>query len=125
MTQPAKGKDFGLAAQLARPRPPTNATPKIVEEEVQRSQEEVPIATLAPALLPAASAQVSSAAPRRPPGRPRRTENTNRMTLVLSVELSEYLNSAWRTHRCTNGKYVNGPSAFIEELLRAHRQTSG
>jgi len=125
MRPPAKGKDFGLAAQLARPRPLTNAPPKVVEEDVERSQEEVPRVTLAPALLPATSAQVSSAAPKRPPGRPRRAENTNRMTLVLSIELSEYLNSAWRTHRCANGKFVNGPSAFIEELLRAHRQTSG
>jgi hypothetical protein len=123
MKEPAKGKDFGLAAQLARPRPPANVTPKIAEEDPPRNQDEAPEGALILPASPAIPMEVSKTALKRPPGRPRRAEKTHRMTLVLSDEMSEYLNSAWRTHRRANGQYVNGPSAFIEELLRTHRLT--
>lgn len=40
-----------------------------------------------------------------------------RVHISLSAEMAAYLEAAWRDHR----PYVNGPSAFVEALLREHQ----
>jgi len=151
-------KDFGLAAQLVRPRVQPIIKVQAEEEKDPRisvksegsldqavaftanistlpqrensdafsdafSTGDAPLSAENRSLEEAEGKQIAARASKRPPGRPRRTEKTNRMTLILSEEMAVYLEDAWRIHRRANGKYVNGPSAFIEELLKAHRRT--
>jgi len=127
-----KKKDFGLAAQLARGTQRA-VIPEQSEEESKPAEQLSNLGNIE-RLKHSETFQQMDASPiaspikntsKRHPGRPRRLEETTRMTLVLSREASEYLDSSWRTHRrFLDGKYVNGPSAFIEELLRAHRRSS-
>jgi hypothetical protein len=113
----SKGKNFGLAAQLARPRkstPDTEQVPslehsKLIEREKHTDG------------LERAKHTETSEPPRKfKGGRPRRIGGIERLSLVLSTEMYEYVTENWRFHKTDAGKYVNGTSAFIEDLILRH-----
>jgi hypothetical protein len=54
-------------------------------------------------------------------GRPKRAGGYSRLHITLDPELANYINEAWRTHRRTDGSYVNGPSGFVEDILVRYR----
>ncbi len=139
-------KNFGLAAQLVRPReaqePIVNTPKRSNVERLPKSPEvdspyEEPIDmvethTIPSKPIPDVSAREeeeainhfeSSKLPKRSPkqvGRPRRLGGIRRINLVLSSELHDHVMNAWRTYRKTSGEFVNGPSGFIEDLIRQH-----
>lgn len=53
-------------------------------------------------------------------GRPRR--DVTRMHVSIDRELANYLERAWRAHERPDGSLASGPSAFVEDLLTAHRE---
>ena len=60
-------------------------------------------------------------AERRPVGRPPKKTKIVHTSLSLSHEMHAYLRRAWRRYETQAGEFVDGPSAFVEELLRAHQ----
>jgi len=54
-------------------------------------------------------------------GRPPRKTAYERLHVILSEELLEYLKAAWRTHRRPDGSFASGPSQFVEDLIAQHR----
>jgi hypothetical protein len=61
---------------------------------------------------------------RRPVGRPPKKKQIVHTSLSLSEEMHAYLRRAWRRYETQAGEFVDGPSEFVEELLRAHQARS-
>jgi len=152
-------KNFGLAAQLVRPRvqqeqekkkspapvksepPKSTKVPSLPKapDPVDRVELQVPqrvISAPMPAIVEeeALTDRFPVSAPSgtfgssqltkhqvRQTGRPRRPGGIKRINLVLSEELHDYAMAAWRTYRKKSGEFANGPSGFIEDLVRRHR----
>jgi len=137
MTQEKK-KNFGLAAQLAQPRPVVAAEPPPAPpaRDVEGHTDAPPVL---PASDPDAGGPGEDESPvfqrsdhtdhtkRRPqkqkkPGAPTREGGYVRRTITLGPALSEYVDRAWRTYRTPTGKYVKGVSGFIEAVIDEHRR---
>jgi hypothetical protein len=113
----SKEKNFGLAAQLARPRDSAPDTEQILpiehSELVEREKHTNGLERV--------KHTETSEPPRKfKGGRPRRIGGIERLSLVLSTEMYEYVVESWRFHKTEAGKYVNGTSAFIEDLILRH-----
>lgn len=65
----------------------------------------------------------SATKPTKPNGRPKRTPFV-KLHVTIDEQLADYVNEAWRTHRTIDGSFVNGPSAFLEDLVARHRAAS-
>jgi hypothetical protein len=133
MTQEKK-KNFGLAAQLAQPRPMVAAEPPPA-----RPPRDAEAQTDAPPVVPAADVDAEDESPlfersdhtnhtkrrtqkQKKPGAPTREGGYVRRTITLGPALSEYVDRAWRTYRTPTGKYVKGVSGFIEAVIDEHRR---
>ncbi len=132
-------KNYGLAAQLAQPRPPATVEPPRSETAensvVQASETPVAAASNADDL----DAMVADASPlsersdhtnhtkrrsakEKKPGAPPREGGYVRRTITLGPAISDYVDRAWRTYRTPSGKYVKGVSGFIEAVIDEHRR---
>lgn len=132
-------KNFGLAAQLAQPRPPANVEPtrsETAENSVFQASE-APVAAASDADdLDAIVANASPLSERsdhtnhtkrrsakeKKPGAPPREGGYVRRTITLGPAISDYVDRAWRTYRTPSGKYVKGVSGFIEAVIDEHRR---
>lgn len=133
-----KPRNFGLAAQLAQPRPSTpaetlpTAAPPAAEQQTLGAS---PAATLEldPERLEPIEERRSEhfdhtdhtkrrTTKQKKPGAPARDGGYVRRTITLGPGLSDYVDRAWRTYRTPAGKYVKGVSGFIEAVLDEHRR---
>jgi len=134
MTQQKK-KNFGLAAQLAQPRPSTLAETPPVPRPAQSHSYEPPLVTAAGQDMDGLEWRESpssessehtnhtkrrSSREKKPGARPREGGYVRR-TITLAPGLSDYVDRAWRTYRTPGGKYVKGVSGFIEAVIDEHR----
>lgn len=100
-------KDFNLAAVIATDgSAPSEPAKKYSENLAHEKCEEL---------------KKSVRAERRPVGRPPKKTKIVHTSLSLSHEMHAYLRRAWRRYETPTGEVVDGPSAFVEELLRAHQ----
>jgi hypothetical protein len=130
-----KRRNFGLAAQLAQPRP--IPVPQAVEPEPPTLDE----LSDGPAIMPAEkdrdeaeaaneerlersehTERSKSSGRKKKPGHPPRQGGYVRRTITLGPSVSTYVDRAWRTYQTTEGKYVKGVSGFIEALIDEHRR---
>ncbi len=133
-------KNFGLAAQLAQPRPPATVEPPprsgAAENSVAHASE-IPVAAASDA--DDSDAIVADETPlsersdhtnhtkrrsgkEKKPGAPPREGGYVRRTITLGPAVSDYIDRAWRTYRTPSGKYVKGVSGFIEAVIDEHRR---
>jgi len=138
-----KKKNFGLAAQLARPR--TNLGESADHKAPERSErlehlerkgrseraggsqplerpETLPCVTEPAVAQDMLDDSTRAPAAGRRGGAPRREGGIERMNLVLAPEIMMFVQERWRTFRRPDGTYVRGPSAYIEELIRRDRE---
>jgi hypothetical protein len=127
-----KKKEFGLAAQLAQPRP---AAPVVPPPDPQPEGPELSVTPDLPELTdegPEAEITVAhsnhterskrTSERRKKVGAPPRAGGYVRRTITLAPSVSDYVDRAWRTHRTPEGKYVKGVSGFIEAIIEEHRK---
>jgi len=77
----------------------------------------------APRPASSATSDTGSNGATKPPkanGRPKRTPYV-KMHFTIDADLARYVNEAWRMHRLEDGGFVNGPSAFVEDIVRRFR----
>lgn len=135
MTEPKK-KNFGLAAQLAQPRPaPAAETPPPARDSGPGPSELPPVAA---ADLESDDLEVEESmgfersdhtnhtkrrgTKQKKPGAPPREGGYIRRTITLGPAVSDYVDRAWRTYRTPSGKYVKGVSGFIEAVIDEYRR---
>jgi len=135
MTEPKK-KNFGLAAQLAQPRPAPPAESPVPAHDARPQVSEPPAAASddldADELDMAESPRFERSdhtnhtkrrgAKQKKPGAPPREGGYVRRTITLGPAVSDYVDRAWRTYRTPSGKYVKGVSGFIEAVIDEHRR---
>lgn len=137
MTQEKK-KNFGLAAQLAQPRPvvAAEAPPAPPPRDAERQTDAPPVVPAVDLDAEGPSEDESALFERsdhtnhtkrrtqkqKKPGAPTREGGYVRRTITLGPALSEYVDRAWRTYRTPTGKYVKGVSGFIEAVIDEHRR---
>ncbi len=132
-------KNFGLAAQLAQPRPPATIerpSSGTAENSVAQASE-TPVAATSDAddsdAMVAEETAISErsdhtnhtkrrSAKEKKPGAPPREGGYVRRTITLGPAVSDYVDRAWRTYRTPSGKYVKGVSGFIEAVIDEHRR---
>jgi hypothetical protein len=132
-------KNFGLAAQLAQPRPPATVEPPSsgTTENSPAQASETP-ASAASDVDDSDATFVEDApifersdhtnhtkrrsAKEKKPGAPPREGGYVRRTITLGPAVSDYVDRAWRTYRTPSGKYVKGVSGFIEAVIDEHRR---
>jgi len=134
-----KKKNYGLAAQLAQPRPLiTSEPPPVATREHSEIQSSKP--SVAAVVEPDDSDGVADdnsmlfdhsdrnnqtkrrSGKQKKPGPTPREGGYIRRTITLGTALSDYVDRAWRTYRTPAGKYVSGVSAFIEAVIDEHRR---
>jgi hypothetical protein len=136
---PEKKKNFGLAAQLAQPRPIATveatpaASPRDPEEPATEPSITPTVVDLDTDTTDAEGPPLSErsdhtdhtkrrSAKQKKPGAPPREGGYIRRTVTLAPAISDYVDRAWRTYRTPSGKYVKGVSGFIEAVIDEHRR---
>jgi hypothetical protein len=138
-----KRKEFGLAAQLAQPRPlpttppetPTasaagvDAAPAAFEltappVDAKKHEERFESSDSLESLERSDHTEhpIRRIPKKKKPGAPPRAGGYVRRTITLAPGVSDYIDRAWRTYRTLDGKYVKGASGFIEAVLDEHRR---
>jgi hypothetical protein len=135
---PEKKKNFGLAAQLAQPRPAATVEPMPAASprdpaEPAHEPSITPAVDLDTEPTDAEAPPLSErsdhtdhtkrrSAKQKKPGAPTREGGYIRRTITLGPAISDYVDRAWRTYRTPSGKYVKGVSGFIEAVIDEHRR---
>ena len=126
-----KKRDFGLAAQLTQPRsvPTAAETPQPAPLPTRTvgltDNSDDPIPRAEPAYSqPRYRGPSPPRNEKKKPGAPQRAGGYVRRTITLDPAVSDYIDTAWRTHRDGNGRLVKGVSGFVESLISEYRRQS-